>query len=403
MDHKTQTKIYRLLARAFYLLGVVTLLAGLGLSLFAGPVSASGLDTKKTTSTPKPTNTPLPDYQLNLSHIACVDGKVEIHFVLLNVPSGLTPGNLTYTYSDGSSTHTATIAPGSHTGNVWHYTDYQSPGYYNVTAASVSVGGVTVNLHNPGAYAGSYCVPRPTNTPVQPTPTNTPVQPTPTHTPTPADLTLEAACDGNLYWTVYNANAFPVSFTWQVIAGGSGSGSATAPANGYAYFSTSGGSVTVQLSYMLGGAQRTTQASASCEMPTEEPTPTEVTPTPTTEVTVVPPGDTPTPTEVTPTEATPVTTEVPPVSTETPIIPPTGDQPTATPDPGGQPTPIPTFAPPPPSTSDQTPLLIPVTGADQTPRLPQAAPFLSFLGITFLGLGFVSHGLARRLEHERES
>jgi len=35
--------------------------------------------------------------KLNLSHIECVDGAVEIHFVLLFVPDGVTPGTLTYT------------------------------------------------------------------------------------------------------------------------------------------------------------------------------------------------------------------------------------------------------------------------------------------------------------------
>jgi hypothetical protein len=102
----------------------------------------------------KCTPPPPPDYQLNLSHIMCVDGQVEIHFVLLNVPDGITPGTLTYTYG--------TIVPGNHTGNVWHYTDYQPSGTYNVLSASVVVNGVTVNLHNPGVYAGDYqCSPPP--------------------------------------------------------------------------------------------------------------------------------------------------------------------------------------------------------------------------------------------------
>lgn len=90
--------------------------------------------------------------QLNLSHIECAQNQVEIHFVLLNVPDGVTPGTLTYTYG--------TINPGAHTGNVWHYTDYKPDGTYNITSATVVVGGVTVQLHNPGAYAGDYnCAP----------------------------------------------------------------------------------------------------------------------------------------------------------------------------------------------------------------------------------------------------
>ena len=95
---------------------------------------------------------PPPDYKLNLSHIACVEGQVEIHFVLLNVPDGITPGTLTYSYG--------TISPGNHTGNVWHYTDYKSDGYYNITSAAVDVGGKSVGLHNPGDYSGNYfCTP----------------------------------------------------------------------------------------------------------------------------------------------------------------------------------------------------------------------------------------------------
>lgn len=101
---------------------------------------------------------PPPEYQLNLSHIECVEepvggNYVEVHFVLLNVPDGITPGTLTYDYGS--------IAPGAHTGNVWHYTDYLPDGYYDIQNASVLVDGVSVYLHNPGDYAGQYdCSPR---------------------------------------------------------------------------------------------------------------------------------------------------------------------------------------------------------------------------------------------------
>ena len=94
---------------------------------------------------------PVP-YQLNISHIACVDGQVEIHFILSDVPDGITPGDVNYTYGS--------IAPGKHVGNVWHYYDTKPDGYYDITSATVDVGGRTVNLHNPSAYAGSYnCAP----------------------------------------------------------------------------------------------------------------------------------------------------------------------------------------------------------------------------------------------------
>lgn len=100
-----------------------------------------------------------PDFQLNLSHVYCytgtdetLQGMVEVHFVLLNVPDGVTPGDLTYTYG--------TISPGAHTGNVWHFTDYLPSGTYDIQDATVEVDGETVNLHNPGVYAGTYnCAP----------------------------------------------------------------------------------------------------------------------------------------------------------------------------------------------------------------------------------------------------
>lgn len=163
---------YRLLSRILYLFGVVALLAGLGLSLLATPVGAQGPQKNQ-------------GLQLNLSHIKCVGEEVEIHFVLLNVPDGVTPGNLTFTYSDGTSTHTVTVSPGPRSGNVWHYSSYQAPGYYNVTAASVSVNGQTVTLHNPGSYAGTYCTP-----PTQVSPSPTTVTPSPTtETPEPTTVT----------------------------------------------------------------------------------------------------------------------------------------------------------------------------------------------------------------------
>ena len=94
------------------------------------------------------------DLQLNLSHVECVDGKVEVHFVLLFVPDGVTPGDfVTYNWGGG----TAQAARGPHTGNVWHYTDYLPSGStVDIESASVQVNGQTVTLHNPGDYAGTY-------------------------------------------------------------------------------------------------------------------------------------------------------------------------------------------------------------------------------------------------------
>ena len=105
-------------------------------------------------------------YQLNLSHIECVTGgQVEIHFVLLHVPDGITPGSLSWSNNNVAQTP---VAPTKRTGNVWHYNILAAPGTYNVTSASVLVNGVTVNLHNPGAYAGEYlCAPTTCTGPAQ--------------------------------------------------------------------------------------------------------------------------------------------------------------------------------------------------------------------------------------------
>lgn len=111
-------------------------------------------------STATATNTRRPDFKLNLSHIKCDNGQVEVHFVLLNVPNGLTPGPLTYTFTAGSRTISG---PSKDSGNVWHFVDHPPDGYYDVTSASVIVGGVTVSLHNPHEDKGFYnCHPTPT-------------------------------------------------------------------------------------------------------------------------------------------------------------------------------------------------------------------------------------------------
>ncbi|MBC8163471.1 MAG: hypothetical protein H7Z42_19860, partial [Roseiflexaceae bacterium] len=144
---------------------------------------------------------------LNLSHV-CENGVSEVHFVLLNVADDQTPGNVTYRFSDGVGTTVERIvAPERQTGNVWHYRDYPpNPMPYDVTTATVAVGGTTIELHNPHDYNTQICgaqptaeptstptdVPTVTNTPVPPTatsvptelPTNTPVPPTATSVPT---------------------------------------------------------------------------------------------------------------------------------------------------------------------------------------------------------------------------
>ncbi len=349
--------------------------------------------TSTSTNTPEPTatNTPTEEptvgstevkksMQLNLSHIKCLpDGSVEIHFVLLNVPDGITPGTLTYTYG--------TINPGANTGNVWHYTDNLPSGYYNVTSASVSVNGQTVNLHNPGDYEDNYICGEPTvqATPTETlTPTSTPTE-TPTATPTDVpffDLSLKYVClQGEQEWTVTNTNDFPVDFDWeledanQVVSNSTmklakpmpikllaiDSGSLTVPANSSISFMTAGGYHRMTITWSNGQSQsslsQTTTSVSPCFV--DEPTPT-----PTTSV-----GSTRTPTTVVRRTSTPVVV-------------------TLTPDPG-----------------DPAAFLIPVTGADVSgnPFAQQSAGSLFFnLGLVFFGMAFTSHGLSIRFGKKKE-
>ena len=115
--------------------------------------------------------------KLNLSHVACVDGEVEIHFVLLDYSgtpgSTLFFGNLPF----GSAPR------GAHNGNVWHYTvHYASPLYVNLSWATVSGvwAGSSINDYNGWYRCGQE---EPTATPTN---TATPT-PTDTGTPTPTD------------------------------------------------------------------------------------------------------------------------------------------------------------------------------------------------------------------------
>src|SRR4026209_810048 len=58
-------------------------------------IAVSSLDAKPT----QPAQSP----QLNLSHVECVNGMVEVHFFLLFVPDGVTPGNVvTYNWGGGT-------------------------------------------------------------------------------------------------------------------------------------------------------------------------------------------------------------------------------------------------------------------------------------------------------------
>lgn len=99
-----------------------------------------------------------PEAMLNLSHIECAGQQVEVHFVVVNLPDGITPGALTFygTWPGGNGSETIP-APTAHTGNVYHYSWYGSDGYYEITGGEVQLSdGSTLSLHNPGEYTGDY-------------------------------------------------------------------------------------------------------------------------------------------------------------------------------------------------------------------------------------------------------
>jgi len=119
-----------------------------------GPASPSGASVQAGAATDAKPAAPKQDIKLNLSHVECVDGRVEVHFVLLFVPDGVTPGAfVTYNWGGG----TGQAARGKNTGNVWHYTDYLPSGStVDIESATVQVSGQTITLQNPGTYVGTY-------------------------------------------------------------------------------------------------------------------------------------------------------------------------------------------------------------------------------------------------------
>ncbi len=400
------------------------------------PVTPVGEDptntpTATSTNTPVPTtsSTKEPDVQLNLSHVECVDGHVEIHFVLVHVPDGASIGTLSYTYGS--------IAPGAHTGSTVHFTDNKPNGTYNITSASVVVNGETITLHNPGAYAGTYTCSveqEPSNTPTftatatytnTPTDTNTPeptstgtvtATPTDTATPTATDtatatptdtatstptstatatptervllpLKLSWFCNqGVQTWTVVNENDFDVEFTWELNPGVDSvnafklakpmpkallvldGGTLTAPANSSISWITDPGFHTMTITW-----NGLSEGTFSEELTTsrESPCAVQLT-TPTVQQnTGTPTGPTSTPSGGnTPTNVPTVqrTNRVTVVATLTPLP----FDPGVTPDP-----------------------LIPVTGSDTTGNpfngLPLSGLFTN-VGLILLGLAMASHG-----------
>jgi hypothetical protein len=188
--------LLRIVNRITYITSAALLLAAFVLGAVASPAYASTGDDCGPCESP---------YQLNLSHVACDFAKkqVEVHFVLLDVPNGTTPGILYFNVKiNGGSEMTYYIsAPTKHTGNVWHYSYYfTGTGTYDVISARVTAGSVFTYLHNPGSVTvnDEACVvetPIPTTETVVPTtetvvPTTETVVPT-TETVVPTTETVE--------------------------------------------------------------------------------------------------------------------------------------------------------------------------------------------------------------------
>lgn len=274
---ESKKAIIRLINRIAYITSAALLMTAIVLGAVVSPAhAASGDDCLPCESA----------YQLNLSHVACDVGmkQVEVHFVLLDVPDGTTPGNLYFNMSiNGGSVMTYFIAaPSKHTGNVWHYSHYfTGTGTYNIVSARVTVGTVYTYLHNPGSVTVSdaacavstVTVVPPTETTEVPPTVTTEVPPTET-TEVPPTVTTEV----------------PPTETTEVPP-----------------------TVTTEVP-----PTETTEVPPT--LTTEVP-PTETTEVPPTVTTEVPPTET---TEVPPTETTEVppteTTEVPPTETTTPPV-----------------------------------------------------------------------------------
>jgi hypothetical protein len=308
------TGFFKLANRVLYFASAIFLIVGLILTVAVKPAQACA-------------------YTLNLSHIQCTANKIEVHFVLLDVPDGITPGNVTFKVNVNSTTiFNPSIAPSSHTGNVWHYYWYGNiNGKYNVTEASVLVNGETVTLHNPGDYqdVDQNCV-------TTITPTNTEV---PTHTPTRTSVP-----------TLTPTNTEIPTFT---------------PTN----------------------TEVPTLTPTNTEIPTLTPTNTEIpTLTPTnTEVPTLTPTNTEVPT-LTPTNTevptlTPTNTEVPtstPTNTEVPSATPTNTEgPSPTPTNTNAPTLTPTNTQVPSATPTNTVVVSPTSTNTQTPQIPTTVPTTS--------------------------
>lgn len=175
------SKFLKFLNRALYLGSAALLITAIFLSVAVQPAQAG-------------TSTFSNDPKLLLSHIACVNNQVEVHFVVNNLDNNEVPGDLTFKVKiNNGSQQTITVSSSSHNNGTYHYYWYSNVnGYYNVTTAWVVINGwKTVYLHNAGAYSdqNNQCVAStatPTKTSVPPTATKTPTKTSvpPTNTPT---------------------------------------------------------------------------------------------------------------------------------------------------------------------------------------------------------------------------
>lgn len=198
------SKFLRFLNRALYLGSAALLITAIFLSVAVQPAQAG-------------TSTYNNDPKLLLSHIACVNNQVEVHFVVNNLGAGEVPGDVTFKLKvNNGSQQTIVVSSTSHNNGTYHYNWYGTVnGYYNITSASVVINGwKTIYLNNPGAYSdqNNQCVAStatPTKTTVPPTPTktatkttvpptttftatatNTSVPPTATYTATPTNTSV---------------------------------------------------------------------------------------------------------------------------------------------------------------------------------------------------------------------
>src|SRR5829696_3693329 len=105
---------------------------GIGLIGFAAAVLACNDASDDASGSGKVAAAAKAEAQLNLSHIACEDGKVTAHFVLLGAGDA-DPGTLTGTSNQGAFS----TEPYKHSGNVWHYNVILADGNVSILTASV--------------------------------------------------------------------------------------------------------------------------------------------------------------------------------------------------------------------------------------------------------------------------